>query len=376
MRALLTAIAMRKAKWLALIATFLLLAACGGDKPQAVPALPKDLATFTVKTGDALPGRGWDGVVEAVRRADLAAQTAGRVTVVNVDVNDRVKAGDVLVRITAVEQDAGANAARAQLRATEASAAEAEQNYRRFAALANAQYVSKAQVEQARATRDAAAATRNAAAANLAQAAQQASYTVVRAPFDGVVARRDVEPGETVAPGIPLASVYAPDALRIEVAVPQTRAEAIRRDAAAQVLLSDGRRIVPAEVVVFPAADSASHSVNVRVRLPNLDLPPAPGTTAKVVFAADAVDAGGEGGSRAAGIRVPASSIAQRGELSAAYVVVDGRLLLRQLRLGGRNGDMVEVISGLQPGDVVARDPVAAMEVVAAQRKTARMPRD
>ncbi|MBS0215943.1 MAG: efflux RND transporter periplasmic adaptor subunit [Proteobacteria bacterium] len=348
-----------------LLPVLLSLAACGSEPaPATVSTLPKDLATFTVASAGTLPGRGWDGVIEAVRRADLTAQTAGRVSVVNVDVNDRVKAGDVLLRITAVEQEADANAARAQLRAAEASAAEAEQNYRRFAALSGAQYVSKAQVDQARASRDSAAAARNAAAASLARAAQLATYTLVRAPFDGVMARRDVEPGETVAPGRALASVYAPDALRIEVAVPQTRADAIRRDPTAEVVLADGRKLVPAEVIVFPAADVASHSVNVRLKLPHLDAPPAPGTTAKVVFAADAVDADGAKG----GVRIPASSIAQRGELSGVYVVADGRLLLRQLRLGARNGDMVDVISGLQPGDVVARDPVAATRAIAVQR--------
>ena len=60
----------------------LALAACGGEKPAATPALPAGLATFKVEAGQGLPGRGWDGVVEAVRRADLAAQTAGRVQAV------------------------------------------------------------------------------------------------------------------------------------------------------------------------------------------------------------------------------------------------------------------------------------------------------
>lgn len=363
---------MRKLRPL-LLPTLLALAACGSDAPVATPALPKDLATFTVARGDALPGQGWDGVVEAVRRADLAAQTAGRVSTVAVDVNDRVRAGEVLLRITAVEQDAAANAARAQLRAAEASAAEAEQNYRRFAALADAQYVSKAQIDQARAARDSAVAARNAAAAMLAQAAQQSQYTVVRAPFDGVVARRDVEPGETVAPGMPLLAVYAPDVLRVEVAIPQTRAEAIRRDPRAQVLLGDGRRFAPSEVVVFPAADPASHSVNVRLNLPALEPQPAPGTTAKVVFSADAQ---GKAGTPAAGVRIPAASIAQRGELSGVYVVQDGRLLLRQLRLGARSGDAVEVIAGLKAGEVVASDPVAATRAIAAQRKAAEASRD
>jgi RND family efflux transporter MFP subunit len=345
------------------------LVACGGKEQAKLPPL-SDVATFEVAAANGATGRGWDGVVEAVRRSDLSAQTAGRVTTVEVDVNDRVAAGTVLLRISAVEQDAGANAARAQLRAAEASAAEAEQNYRRFAALANGQFVSKAQIDQARAARDSAAAARDAARAVVAQAAQQSAYTVVRAPFAGVVASRDVEPGETVAPGQSLMRVYEPRELRIEVAVPQTRAEAIRRDPRARVVLPGGREVVPAEVIVFPAADAASHSVNVRVRLPDLDPPPAPGTTAKVVFDADTGTAG-DGVASPETLRIPLSAVAQRGELSGAYVKQGDRLLLRQLRLGARVGDSVEVISGLQAGDKVASDPVAAMQALAAQRKQA-----
>ncbi len=348
----------------ALALALLTLAACGNDDAATVIPPVKDIATFKVGAGTTLSGRGWDGVVEAVRRADVSAQTAGRVTAVNVDVNDRVGAGTVLLRITAVEQQAGANTARAQLRAAEAAAAEADRTYQRYAALSGGQYVSKLQLDQARAARDAARAARDAARAQLAQASQQADYTVVRAPFAGVVARRDVEPGETVAPGQPLMSVYAPGELRIEVAVPQGQAETIRRDPRARVVLPDGREVIPADVTVFPAADVASHSVNVRVRLPDLNPLPAPGSTAKVVFDAASAPAGESRGV----VRIPVSAIIQRGELSGAYVLHEGRLLLRQLRLGARHGEEVEVISGLAVGDAVARDPVAATRAIAAQR--------
>ncbi len=350
-----------------LLALALALAACGNEgEANKLPPLT-DVATFDVAPASVSGGHGWDGVIEAVRRADLSAQTTGRVTSVEVDVNARVAAGTVLMRISAVEQDAGANTARAQLRAAEASAAEAQQNYQRFSALAAGQYASRAQIDQARAARDSAVGTRDAARAQVAQAAQQAAYTVVRSPFAGVVARRDVEPGESVTPGQPLMSVYAPGALRIEVAVPQTRAEAIRRDPRARVLLPGARNVVPAKVTVFPVADIATHSVNVRIELPDLDPMPAPGTTAKVVFDADASRAGESG----AILRIPASAVAQRGELSGVYVRQGNRLLLRQLRLGARDGDMVEVISGLTAGDKVASDPVAALQAVTAQRKAA-----
>ena len=344
---------------LALLTALLMLAACGSDEPAAVPALPKDLATFTVAAGGALPGRAWDGVVEAVRRADLAAQTGGRVTRVLVDVNDRVRQGDVLLRITAQEQEAAANAARAQLRAAEASANEAELNYRRHADLVQGQYVSRAQFVQARASRDAAVAARDAARAQLANAGQHSAYTTIRTPYAGMVSTREVEPGESVGAGRVLMTVFAPDALRIEVSVPQADAEAIRSNPQARVRFDDGRSVDAVQVTVFPAADAASHAVKVRVQLPALEQAPWPGNTARVVF--PALKDG-------AGVRVPVSALLRRGEVNAAYVLADGRVTLRQLRVGERVGDEVEVIAGLHAGERIAVDPVAAMQALAAAR--------
>ena len=70
---------------------------------------------------------------------------------------------------------------------------------------------------------------------------------------------------------------------------------------------------------------------------------------------------------RVAAVRIPLGAVAQRGELSGVYVRQGERLLLRQLRLGAREGDSIEVISGLAPGEVVASDPVAATQALAAQ---------
>ena len=70
-------------------------------------------------------------------------------------------------------------------------------------------------------------------------------------------------------------------------------------------------------------------------------------------------------------VRIPVDALVQRGELSGVYVVRDGRLLLRQLRLGAARAGHVEVIAGLDAGDVVARDPVAATRAIAAQRQAA-----
>lgn len=353
---------MMRMRTMLLAASLAALAACGREPAAPVtPPLPP-LRTLTVGAADAPAGRAWDGVVEAVQQAELSAQTAGRVARVAVDVDDRVRRGDVLLRLTAVEQRAGADTARAQLRAAEAAAVEAAANYRRFASLAGGQYVSRAQLDQARAARDSAAAARDAARAQLAQAAQQADYTVVRAPFDGVVAARRVEPGESVAPGQPLLSLHAPGALRIEVQVPQSDADAIRAAPRATVEFADGRRLQATQVVVHPAADPLTHSVGVRVVLPTAAPAPVPGATAKVVFP---IAAGAQA------VQIPAHALVRRGELTGVYVVEGDRIGLRQLRLGARRGDRVEVLAGLRRGERIAADPVAAVQALATQREAA-----
>lgn len=186
------------------------------------------------------------------------------------DVNQAVRAGDVLLRISNVEQEAGANLARAQLRAAEAQAVEAEQNYRRFSALADTQYVSKAQLDQARA-----AATprwlRNAAAAAVAQASQQAAYTVLRAPYDGVSRRWVVEPGETVAPGMPLMACMprARCASRWRCRRAAVMPSAATRRQLCCWRMAGGSR--PKAWWCSPPPIRSTTSVNVRVNLPTLD---------------------------------------------------------------------------------------------------------
>ncbi len=334
--------------------------ACG-EKPRSPVGLAKpSLVTVAVGGGDGAGSRSWDGVVEAVRQAVLSAQTTGRISAMSVDVNDAVAEGAVLLRLTGVEQQAGVDTARAQLKAAEAVLVEAESRFSRSTELVGRQLVSRADHDLARAARDSASAARDASAAQLRQAEQQAAYTVVRAPFAGLIATRDVEPGEAVAPGQRLLSLYAPGALRVEVQVPQVDGAAIRAAGAAQVLLADGRRLAARSVTVYPSADPLTHTVTVRVQLPALEGAPAPGMTATVLFPLPGVTGA---------VRIPAATLVQRGEVSAVYVVTDTGVTLRQLRLGERLGEQVQVLAGLQGDERIAVDPVAATQWLVTQHQ-------
>jgi len=340
------------------------LAACS-PSPDAVPTM----ATGAIKTLDlqAQSQAGvsqWDGVIEAVQQADLSAQTAGRVGAVLVDVNDAVQPNQLLLRLTGVEQKAGADAAQAQVAAVKAQALEAESTYRRYAGLAEKQFVSKQQLDQALAARNAARAQVLAAEAQAAQAIQQNDYTQVRAPFAGIVSERLVEPGESVTMGQPLLRVFNPAQLRIQVQVPQRVADVLRQNPEAEIRLDDGVTLLAEQVVVYPSADARAHSVTVRVLLPKTEKALKPGQVAKVVFA---ITAGTDA------LWLPESAIWRRGELSGVYVVTDKSLLLRQLRLGETRAGYVEVLSGVSAGERIAADPAqAALALAAFKTKTER----
>ena len=346
------------------IALSLAIAACS-PSPESAPVMDTR-ATNTLDMQS--QGQGgvsqWDGVIEAVQQADLTAQTAGRVGTVLVDVNDAVQPNQLLLRLTGVEQQAGANAALAQVAAVKAQALEAESTYRRYAGLAAKQFVSKQQLDQALAARNAARAQVLAAEAQAAQAMQQNDYTQVRAPFAGIVSERLVEPGESVSMGQPLLRVFNPAQLRIQVQVPQRVADVLRQNPEADIILDDGVTVPAERVVVYPSADAQAHSVTVRVLLPKTEKAMKPGQVAKVVFAiAAATDA----------LWLPESAIWRRGELSGVYVVTDKTVLLRQLRLGESRAGRVEVLSGVTAGERIADDPAqAALALAAFKTKTER----
>ena len=333
------------------------LAGCGKPNPPIVAQSPPPaLASVVVHAQTAHDEQVWDGVVEAVNQATITAQTNARVLELPHDVNDIVAKGDVLVRFTDVEQKSARSAAQAQVASAEATYREAAASYKRIDAIYAKGFVSAAQMDQQRALRDAAQAALASARAQLDQVGQALDYTVLRAPYAGIITRRYVQVGEAVQAGPPspqpLITIQALDDLRVNVQVPQSAVDAIRRFHAAEVLLNgDGaRRVAASSVSVFPYADPNTHTFNVRLQLPAGDTGLYPGMTAKVAFAT------GE----AKRLLVPASALVQRGELLGVYVLDEHGAALRQLRIGHRYADQVEVLAGLDAGERVATDPAAA----------------
>lgn len=338
----------------------LLLGLAGCLVAQARDEAPVALATVAVARADLPRIYRLDGVAEATNRTTVSAQTSGQVVAVRFDVDDYVSAGDVIVRIDDAQQRAGVRQAEANRQAAAAQRRDAEQEFTRIRGVFERQAVSQAEMDRATTARKQARAAEDAAEAALQQARQQLAYTEVQAPYNGIVIERLVEVGETVQPGRPLMTGLSLDSMRISVDVPQNLVDAIRAERKAQAQIGQ-RWVRAASVTVFPVADPRSDTFEVRLRLPDGVDGVFPGMYVKVGFLSGTQS----------GLVIPLASVVTRSEVVGVYVVdPDGRVFLRQVRLGSPAGpEHVTVLSGLTEGELVAVDPVAAGIRLKAQRR-------
>ena len=292
-----------------------------------------------------------DGTVEAINRSTVSAQTSGRVLEINYDVDDYVEKGAVLVRLRNTTQQANLDQAKAGLEGAKSRYIEARDEQKRVAELYKKKLLAKSKLDSANATLTSTQSAVKSAEAQLRQAQEQLSNTVIKAPYSGIVIERNVEPGEIASPGQPLMTGISLEKLRVSVNVPQRVIASVRESGMATILFDNGQSVESEDIVFFPYADPQSNSFRVRIQM---DIPVDgifPGMYTKVAFTIGDVER----------LLVPANAIAYRSELTGLYVVGEnGKVRLRQVRLGKQIGGKVEILAGAEAGQKVALDPAAA----------------
>lgn len=306
-----------------------------------------ELATVAVTRGDSGAVYRAEGVVEAVRHAELAAQVPGRITAVPVKAGDTVAAGTALVLIDARAAQDQQAAARAQLDA-------AKRDYARSQELFAQNYISKAAMDRAEAQF-------RVLQAQSGIAGTQSDLHRIAAPYAGIVADVMVEVGDMAQPGKPLLSFYDPSQLRVTVQVPETvanqMATAISAKTPAQIEITSAaaaqRNLVVQQITVLPTANTSAHTREVRLELAGGAVA-IPGASARVLLPLHLA--------QTSPLSIPVSAVLTRVEFQGVYVVdAKGHVQLRQVRLGQRSGDRVEVLAGLREGERIAANPLAAL---------------
>lgn len=321
--------------------------------PTLVTAAELPFQTEQVRQHEVAREHIFDASIEAVNQSTVSSQTSGRITDVYFDVDDYVPKGGVLLRFKDLEHRARLAQATATLQEAAARFKEADDQYKRFQELFAKKHVSQSDMDRNSANLDAARARLESARAGVKQAQEQLDYTVVKAPYSGIVVERHVEPGESVNVGQPLMTGFSLEHLRAVTVVPQTLIEPVRQLAQARIIIpGPTERIIPAEKLTFtPYADSLTHTFRVRVDLPQGELGIYPGSFVKVGFVTG----------REKALLVPTAAVAFRSEVRGVYVLnAQNQVSLRQIRTGKIRGDDTEVLAGLDAGERIALDPVKA----------------
>ena len=319
------------------------------------------------------------GYVVARRMATVSAKVTGRVREVLIEEGQKVEEGQVLARLDPVDAQAQRALSASQLAASQSQIAsvqaqlkEAEANAARLSTLAAQKLVSRAQFEQAVATRDAlraqlATTRRNAQVARdgLRIADNGVDNTIVRAPFAGVVIAKSAQPGEIVSPlsagggftRTGIGTIVDMDSLEVEVEVGEAFIGRVKPGMRTETILNAYQdwKIPGRVIAIIPAADRGKATVKVRVGLDAKGDPRiVPDMGARVGFLEDAKPAQADA---KPGVLVPAAAIAQRGDRDVAFVVNGGMASLRKLTLGRTLGEDREVLAGVAGGEQVVLDP-------------------
>jgi len=313
----------------------------------------QDIKTAEARYRDVDATYSVEAIVEAIKQSTVSAQVTGRVVEVNYDVGDYVRKGQTIVRIDESEARQVVAGSEAQVAEALAAYEKAKSNLDRARELAKQNFISKSALDNAEAEFRVEQARLNAARAARTQAATTRSYTVVVAPYSGVVSARLVEVGEMATPGKPLMTGFDPSAMRVVASVPQYKVADVRASPRVSVEIpSLNRWIEGRNITVLPSADPRTHATSVRVDLTGNQKDLYPGMFARAHFTVG----------RARKLVIPAEAVVRRSEVTGVYVKdADGQFSFRQLRLGEAAGNgLIEVLAGVVAGEQVALDPVKA----------------
>jgi RND family efflux transporter MFP subunit len=326
------------------------------DSAKARKMLPVAVRTAVVKPGPITEKLQFTGELESPLSVQVSSKAQGRLwkleltNGVSVTEGVEVSRGMVIAEIEHRDLEAQLALAQAQLRQSEAALADKLRERRRLEAL----FAEAVATEQAR---DAAVALHESAEAALEQARAQCDLARVnleeafmRAPMDGVVAERYVDPGAMVGANAPIVRLAQMSPLRLMVSVPARFVPVLRPGETPVEVRTDvyAERVFHCLVSrIFPIVDSATRTAQVEILLENARngeghwlLRPGMYATAEVSMAM-----------REAALMVPAASVLRVLERQIVFVVEGDTARAATVKTGIRSGELVEIVEGLKEGD-------------------------
>jgi membrane fusion protein (multidrug efflux system) len=305
----------------------------GGGPPTQVTAVPVSAREFAVRIEDL-------GTLEPKERVVLTANAADRVTGIFFEDGQRVARGKVLMTLVNEEESA-------QLESAQATAANAKLVFERNQRLAANDAIAQLELERTKSAYEA-------AVANVAAIQARLRDRVLVAPFSGVLGFRQISQGAYVSPGQAVATLIDDSEMRLEFGVPSINVANLRIGLPVEATTKDipGRTFTGRITSIDNAIDPVSLAVKVRATLPNKDGALRAGTSMNATLVSQPRNS----------LSVPEISVVAEGSKSFVYIVDQSKqpavAAKTEVVLGSRERGLVEVVSGLEAGDLVVTDGV------------------
>lgn len=288
------------------------------------------------------------GTLSAREEATVAARVAGQIEKIQVDLGDRVTAGQELVLIDTASYEALVRQSAANLARASASAANATQNLKRVQDLERKKIASSSDLDLAVAEAAQTQAEVKAAEAADAMSRLNLERSRVRAPFDGAVAQRLVTAGDYLAVGTPIIRLVKLDPLRLRLEVPERESIAVRAGQEVRLTVEGDTNIYSGRLVrIAPAIRQADRMLPVEADVPN------PGTLRAGLFARAQIIVN----ANEPALSVPTHAIVTFAGLEKVVAFQGGKAVEKTVTTGRRGADWIEIVSGLSAGETIVLDP-------------------
>lgn len=319
---------------------------CNSEDQQSVSEDAVSVQVQTAATSVSAEVQKFPGRVESDNQANLSTIVMGTVTEVPVSVGENVKKGDVLARIKDDQILAQKSQLEANMVQAKANLENTEKNYNRIKNLYAEESATSKELDDISTMYEIAKANMEALEARLNEVNEMLAYTTIRAPFDGIVARKFVSAGDMAAPGHPLVAVADPSSIKITANVPEKWIGQIKEGEEINVTVaSAGIHNVGATLdAVSDAGDPMSRQFAIEARITDSEIA---GQLKTGMFAQISMNL-----DESETLFIPKTALVERGQLTGVYTLNDdNKAVLRWVRTGQTSGENIEILTGLKAGE-------------------------
>lgn len=286
------------------------------------------------------------GEVRGRYETQLSFQVSGKIIKRHVELGSTVQSGDVLMEIDAKDIEQTVNMSSAQVASAQSQLSLARTNLERYRSLYEQGAASRMQLDQYQNAYDVALAAVRQATAQYTQGANQLGYSTLVADRAGVIANVAAEAGQVVNAGQPVVTLVQNGEREIEINVPENRIDEMRTSRQVQVSFWALPGVTTEGQVreISPVADKVARTYRARISLPS---PPDGinlGMTANVTVV-------GPTGQQA--VYIPLAAVYQTGDTPHVWIIKDGIVSLRPIKAGAFGDGRIQVLDGLQDGDLI-----------------------